>query len=57
MGLPTEGDLYGNGVLVLVVGVTSHQGAWESQAQGEGAQVTAMNSYHEVCECRTPKRY
>jgi hypothetical protein len=30
---------YGDGVLVVVVGVTTHQGAWESHAQGEGAQV------------------
>jgi hypothetical protein len=36
---PTEGDLYGNGVPIVVVGVTTHQGGWESHPQGEGAQV------------------
>ena len=29
----------GNGAGVLVVGVTTHQGARESRAQGEGQQV------------------
>jgi hypothetical protein len=30
----------GDGVLVVVVGVASHQGGRESRPQGEGAQVT-----------------
>lgn len=29
----------GDGVTVVVVGVTSHRGARESRAQGEGSQV------------------
>ena len=34
---------YGDGVLVVVVGVTPDQGAWESHVQGEGAQVESMD--------------
>jgi hypothetical protein len=30
----------GDGVLVVVVGATTHQGGRESRPQGEGAQVT-----------------
>ena len=36
---PSEGDLYGNGVPIVVVRVMSHQGVEESSIQGEGAQV------------------
>jgi hypothetical protein len=36
---PLEGDLYGNGVPIVVVRVMSHQGVEESSIQGEGAQV------------------
>jgi hypothetical protein len=39
MGFPKEGDLYGNGVLKVVVGVTTYQGGREGRPQGEGAQV------------------
>lgn len=35
-GLPTGRESYGNGATVVVVGVTSHLGGWESQPQGEG---------------------
>ena len=41
---PTEGDLYGNGVLIGIVRVTSHQGGWESHPQGEGAQVARRSA-------------
>ncbi len=34
----------GDGVLVVVVGVASHQGGRESRPQGEGAQVTGRSS-------------
>ncbi|MGC1951961.1 MAG: hypothetical protein WA970_05165, partial [Gammaproteobacteria bacterium] len=34
----------GDGVLVVVVGVVSHQGGRESRPQGEGAQVTGHAS-------------
>ena len=33
----------GDGVLVVVVGVTTHQGGRESRPQGEGAQVTGRS--------------
>jgi hypothetical protein len=36
---PPEGDLYGNGVTIVVVGVTAFQGGREGRPQGEGAQV------------------
>ena len=36
---PKEGDLHGNGVPIVVVEVTIHQGGWESHPKGEGAQV------------------
>ena len=32
----------GNGVGVVVVGVTTHRGAWESHVQGEGRQVSQL---------------
>ncbi len=40
MGSLTGREPYGDGGLVVVVGVTSHQGDWESQSQGEGDQVS-----------------
>ncbi len=39
MGFPKEGDLYGNGVPIVVVGVPTYQGGREGRPQGEGAQV------------------
>ena len=39
MGLPKEREFYGNGVLIVVVRVTSYQGERESRLQGKGAQV------------------
>jgi hypothetical protein len=39
---PKEGDLYGNGVPILVVGVTAYQGGREGRPQGEGAQVVGI---------------
>ena len=42
MGFPKEGDLYGNGVPIVVVGVTTYQGGREGRPQGEGAQVVEM---------------
>ena len=35
-GLPTGREPYGNGATIVVVGVTPHQGSWESQLQGKG---------------------
>jgi hypothetical protein len=39
-GSPEGREPLGNGVPVVVVGVTTHQGGRESRQQGEGAQVT-----------------
>jgi len=38
-GLPTSREAHGNGASIVLVGVTSYQGTWESQVQGEGKQV------------------
>jgi len=40
VGSPTGCEPYGDGVPVVVVGVTTHQGGRESRPQGKGAQVT-----------------
>jgi hypothetical protein len=39
-GSPAGREPYGDGVLVVVAGVTPGQGGRESRPQGEGAQVT-----------------
>jgi hypothetical protein len=39
VGSPTGREPYGDGGLVVVVGVTPHQGRRESRLQGEGGQV------------------
>jgi hypothetical protein len=39
-GSPTGREPQGDGVPILVVGLTPHQGGRESRPQGEGAQVT-----------------
>ena len=38
-GLPTGREPYGDGVLIVVVGVTPHPGERENRSQGEGEQV------------------
>jgi hypothetical protein len=43
-GSPTGREPYGDGVPIVVVGVTSHLGGRESRSQGEGAQVIAIFS-------------
>jgi len=40
-GWSTEGDLYGHGMPVVLVGVTTHQGGRERRLQGTGAEVSA----------------
>ena len=40
VGSPTGREPYGDGVPVVVVGVTTHRGGRESRPQGKGAQVT-----------------
>jgi hypothetical protein len=42
-GSPTGREPYGDGVPVVVVGVTSHQGGRESRPQGKGAQVIEVS--------------
>lgn len=42
-GSPVGREPYGDGVPIVVVGVTSHQGGRESRQQGEGAQVVRMS--------------
>jgi len=39
MGWPVDREVYGHGVVVVVVGVTSHLGERESRLQGEARQV------------------
>jgi hypothetical protein len=39
-GSPAGREPRGDGVPIVVVGVTTHQGGRESRLQGEGAQVT-----------------
>jgi len=39
-GSPVGREPYGDGVPIVVVGVTAHQGGRESRPQGKGAQVT-----------------
>ena len=39
-GSPAGRESQGDGVPVVVVGVTTHQGGRESRLQGKGAQVT-----------------
>ena len=53
MGLPKGRESYGNGVLIVVVGVTSPQGERESRLQGEVEQVEmAETEYREHSEMR-----
>lgn len=52
-GLPTECELYGNGGLIVVVGVTPHQGGCDiKQPQGEGDQEIRKNEYERYAKCR-----
>ena len=56
-GSPTGRESYGDGVLVVVVGVAPHQGVRESRTQGEGEQVTGRRQIRRSAKCKTPKRY
>jgi len=44
MGLPNGRESYGDGVPIVVVGVTPHQGEQESCSQGEVEQVEIVKS-------------
>jgi len=54
-GFPPEGDLYGNGVPIVIVRVTSHQGGWESHPQGKGAQVVRRAAAMRYAKCGEPQ--
>ena len=49
-GSPTGREPYGDGDSIVVVGVTPHQGGWESQPQGEGNQESIACRELEVCD-------
>lgn len=51
MGSPKSREAHGDGVTIVVVEVTLHQGARERRAQGEGSQVTGY-SEREASEMR-----
>jgi hypothetical protein len=53
---PPRREAQGHGVLIVVVRVTSHQGAEESSAQGEGAQVFAVEGRGGVRDARSQTR-
>lgn len=44
VGSPTGREPYGDGVSIVVAGVTTCHGTWESHAQGEGRQVSSILS-------------
>jgi hypothetical protein len=50
---PTRREPHGNGVPILVVGVTTYQGRREDRLQGEGAQVVDRQS---PCGTRNAER-
>ena len=50
-GLPKRGDPHGNGASIVLGGVTSYQGAWESQVQGEGRQALQRVKEKGVARC------
>jgi len=59
---PPHREVQGHGRLVVVVGVTPHQGAEESSAQGEGAEVSAAERHAGVRDaqrlaCRNASRF
>src|SRR3954465_1151746 len=55
-GWPTGREPYGDGVPIVVAGVTTCQGGRESRPQGEGAQVIERSSEGKPAECSALKR-
>ena len=51
-GSPTRREPYGDGDSIVVGGVTSTQGGWESQPQGEGSQGLGLLK-KQVCGMQT----
>jgi hypothetical protein len=56
-GSPKGRESYGDGVPIVVVGVTTHQGGREGRLQGEGEQVIGHQRLKGHAKCKTPKRY
>src|SRR5713101_9468527 len=56
MGSSTRRESQGDGVPIVLVGVTAHQGARESRAQGEVAQVAGCPGTVRYARCGTPKQ-
>lgn len=56
-GSPTGREAYGDGDSIVVGGVTTTQGDWESQSQGKGSQEFMLVETRKVCECKTPIRF
>src|SRR5262252_4167753 len=57
MGWPTGREPEGHGVPIVLVGVTPHQGARESRAQGEVAQVAGAPGAVRYARCGTPQQH
>jgi group II intron reverse transcriptase/maturase len=53
VGSPTGREPYGDGVPVVVAGVTTCQGGRESRPQGQGAQEIGHRQHREVCEMQS----
>jgi hypothetical protein len=43
-GSPTRGDAQGDGAVIVIAGVTTRPGAWESHVQGEVPQGLVLDS-------------
>src|SRR5215471_15587633 len=56
-GWPTGREFEGHGVPIVLVGVTPHQGARESRAQGEVAQVAGEPGAVRYARCGTPPQH
>jgi hypothetical protein len=56
-GSPTGREPQGDGVLIVVDGVTTVQGARESRVQGEGGQVTRLTQQGRHARCGAPKPF
>src|SRR5215475_2934724 len=56
MGWPVGRESHDHGVLIVLVGVTPHQGARESRAQGEVAQVVGCPGAVRYARGGTPKQ-
>jgi len=56
-GSPKGRESYGDGDSIVVGGVTTTQGDWESQSQGQGSQEFTLVETRKVCECKTPIRF